>query len=1360
MLSEPELCRRLSEIAGSASARSTFWGAVLRGAEPPYHSLEEFARRVPRVDKQLLFSGARQVTDGIGDGDPGAIQEVLSSSGTSGDLRGFSLLGGADLVRITGLMDRFLESTFDVGQRPTLVLSALPNGVRVPTTKALSVYAGTRPDTAHSLLLRLREQVGQVLIVAEPLYAKQLLEYLHARGYPLRSEPINLIVGGYYLPENLRDYLGWLLGVRLDRQEIDSRCILSTFGVGEVGLHLLFETHRTVALRRFMRDRPRLIAKLCGEHLPTAPMVFAYEPDRVFVEAVDGRLVFSMLEDDRLQPVLRYDTGDWGGFISAHDLRENLPTELLHLVPEDGTPLVWQYGRRAVHWTSTALLDAPRTLEAVFSDARRLWTPSGPTRGPALQDADSPSRLLASITGHFTLRGHGVARASERNTMRVRLVPPRPSRETWERFEEAMETAPLPASTVKKRLAASLDVAYGRRPGAEEGAFSASVNLDTVGYFEHPKGSLGLLWETKPRFLRPGPSFRRAWTGEDRERIFRLRHHVFVTEEGLSYDALGASADARIVRDDADNTAAHFLAEVGGKVVGALRIVSDFAQFEDAEDFDFDGWTYDGSGDDPEFKTYSHKKQAPYGVRFRRDRVGLVGRICVSRAYRGAHLGVAEGLIQMGIKHLVTSGKAAVFLDCSDHHVQRYQAGGFVEYKPPYLHRVNGQRYHTLIAVIDAMEFRREEMWDRTADIWPKVWALVLSQAFDQPPPFRNPLDLLLWADLLDQAAHGTETHPLMPPDRIAAGIQGLHCVVDSELQEALAQRVQAILAETSDAGRIPQSVIQEATGAAMMARGMKPSARAARLLMPLLAGAARSKDPRTWLATPLASDLPAKLAVRLATLMRVMTIPKGVPDHGEGPARVEFIYARLRDAALQVLWHQGRREDAIALTGWYRHLAMVAQLGGDKLHRKLLRREVARDAMAAMVKQSVRAPVVGSPFLRRARALSDGGGRDVFMEGSFTGELDTMVDSNSSEFEPVESITPWIHHRYVALEEAFKEEDGAFVTDPKRVVYVSEGRVDLLPLDGGDEVVWTAKAGEILGAAAALAGSAARFRARARGTVSLGEIESSRFHAELRRDPHLSLSLVRELVLGYRARAADGRTVYGLSGAPELTKSSGVMPERLFRELAEGLVPAWREPGAALYRYGDFADAVYLVEWGQVIRARGRVELPLHSTSQEMAEELARLEESLRDGGKLLPDGGHRRQVTGCWPALLPLDDPSVSGSRGRGRQGTPAGTGVRGAAEGARRRGPQPERHELTALVGPSGAMVYTLPREELILRLEANPTSAYELGRLLARRLALVHGAVEPVTTGATLPDPNAQLLRNTFQLSNPPSPKANA
>lgn len=1360
MLSEPELCRRLSEIAGSASTRSTFWGALLRGAEPPYHSLEEFAQRVPRVDKQLLFSGNRQVTDGIGHGDLGAIQEVLSSSGTSGDLRGFSLLGGADLARITGLMDRFLESTFDVVRRPTLVLSALPNGVRVPTSKALSVYAGTRPDTAHSLLLRLREQVGQILIVAEPLYAKQLLEYLHARGYPLRSEPINLIVGGYYLPENLRDYLGWLLGVRLDRQEIDSRCILSTFGVGEVGLHLLFETHRTVALRRFMRDRPRLIAKLCGEHLPTAPMVFAYEPDRVFVESVDGRLVFTMLEDDRLQPVLRYDTGDWGGFISAHDLRENLPTELLHLVPEDGMPLVWQYGRRAVHWTSTALLDAPRTLEAVFADARRLWTPEGPTRGPALQASDSPSRLLASITGHFSLRGHSVAQASERNTMRVRLVPPRPGREPWERFEEAMETAPLSASAVKKRLTAALDGAYGRRPGAEEGAFSASVKLDTVGYFEHPKGSLGLLWETKPRFLRPGPSFRRAWTAEDRERIFRLRHHVFVTEEGLAYDALGASSDARIVRDDADNSAAHFLAEVGGKVVGALRIVSDFAQFEDAEDFDFAGWTYEGTGDDPEFKTYSHQKQAPYGVRFRRDRVGLVGRICVSRAYRGAHLGVAEGLIQMGIKHLVTSGKAAVFLDCSDHHVQRYQAGGFVEYKPPYLHRVNGQRYHTLIAVIDSMEFRREEMWERTADIWPKVWGLVLSQAFDQPPPFRNPLDLLLWADLLDQAAHGTETHPLMVPERIASGVRGLGSSIDGDVHEALATRMQAILAETSDGGRVPASVLQEAQAAALMARGMKPQARAARLVMPLLAGAARSRDPRTWLAIPLASDLPRKLEGRLETLMGVMTIPKGVPDQGEGPARFEFIYARLRDAALQVLWHQGRREDAIALRGWYRHLAMVDELGGDKLHRRLLRREVARDAMRALVKQSVRAPVVGSPFLRRARALADGGDRDAFVEGSFTGELDTMVDSWTADYEPVQAITPWVHHRYVDLEEAFAQEDGAFVTNPKRVIYVSEGKVDLLPLEGGDEPLWTARAGEILGAAAALAGTTARFRARVRGRVSLGEIESSRFHAELRRDAHLSLTLLRELVLGYRSRAATGRKAYGLSAAPELTRASGSMSERLFRELAEGLVPSWREPGAELYRYGDFADAVFLVEWGKIIRARGRVALPLHSTSQEMAAELNRLEADLRGQGKLLPDGGHRRQVTGSWPALLPLDDPMVSGSRGRGRQGTPAGTGVRGAVEGALRRGPQPERHELTALVGASGAMVYTLPREELILRLEANPGSAYELCRLLARRLALVHGAVEPLTAGAKTPDPNAQLLRNTFQLSSPPSPKANA
>jgi|GEM_PF-6042597 len=1368
MLSEPELCSRLSDVVGEAVENSAMWSSLVGDAPPPYHSFAEFRHRVPTVDKQLLFSRSRgQVADSLCGGSLDAVLEVIPSSGTGGDSLGLSFLGRGDLARITGLMDGFLDARFDVASQKTLVLSALPGGVRVPTTSALSLYAGTRPDLAHRLLQHLGDQYAQILIIAEPLYAKRLLEYLHERGYPLRQRRIHLVLGGYYLAENLRDYLAWLLGVRLDRHREDHQRVLSTYGIGEVGLHLLYETPETVALRRFLRDRPRLVARLCGTHLPTAPMILSHDPQRVFVESVDGRLVFTMLEQDRLQPVIRYDSGDWGGFISCHELREHLPAELLSLVPPDGSDLIWSYGRQGVHWTPSALIDTPRTLEALFSEARALWTPgAGPRRGPDLAEADSPSRLLASITGHFSLRGHGVGQARRRNTLKVRLAPERSGRDGWERFSEAQELAPLPADHVKKRVLRALAAQWGGaspdQAGGRSSALLRSIDVRTQGYWEHAKGSLGHLFEAKPRFVQPGPVFRRAFNDKDRARIYKLRHHVFVTEEGLAYEALGAKHQSRMVRDDADNGAAHFLAEIGGKVVGSLRLVTDYEQFEDSQDFDFDGWTYaPQSPDEPEVRTDLSPAEARYGVRFRRDTVAVVGRICVSRAFRGAHLGIVEGLIQMGLHYTLTHGKAAVFLDCMSQHVQRYQAAGFVEYKESYLHRENGQRYHTLLAVVDEMEYRRDEMALRSGDAWRDAWLLVLAGLASRPPEFKNPLDMLLWADLLEQAARHPRAQPLEPESTRYAAIEKLSMGMSGATVRAISARVGALLEMLPDDHRLPGVLAREAEASARTI-GSTPEAHAARLIAPLLFGAARHPDPRAWLGTLLEPDLLESLRARRKPLRSLMTLrPGAYAETAESPVRFSFVYKQVCDAVLQVLWERGDRENAISLRGYYRYRAMVHGAGNATVRALLPKREEARLAIQGRVSGSIRAPMVGSPFLRRAEALADPGSAPEF-EPEQDWSTRTEPSPDLSTLEEQQSSGEWLHTRYSSLEEAFVL-DGApdcYRTEHDTVVYITRGQVQLLPLDGDGEGI-TVGEGHVLSAVATLADGVARFRARAVGDVVLGAVDRRRFLFELERDSYMSLTLARQLVMAHR----DWTRAHSSTHRFELTMKRGAnlarqgLPDATYRQLAEGLEPRWRVRGLPLCSRGDFADHVYLIELGRVLYARTALSPSLLTPLADMDAEAAALEEKLRAQALLVSVSGHRKQLVGFASALLPLDDPMVSGSRGNGRSGVPLGGGVRGATEGDARRGPQPERHDLTAIVGRQNAIVYELPREEFVRRLEEKPALARDVCRQMARAVALQEALViENGLPAHPEAEAVAQLLRNTRQLSSPPSPIA--
>ncbi|MGH9309251.1 MAG: hypothetical protein ACRD1U_07750, partial [Vicinamibacterales bacterium] len=94
--------------------------------------------------------------------------------------------------------------------------------------------------------------------------------------------------------------------------------IMSSFGAGELGLHLCFETPATIAIRRAsIADRGLARALFGTGSTPTpAPMVLTFNPLRTFIEIVDpdasgfGALTISMLDPAQPIPLLRYQTGD------------------------------------------------------------------------------------------------------------------------------------------------------------------------------------------------------------------------------------------------------------------------------------------------------------------------------------------------------------------------------------------------------------------------------------------------------------------------------------------------------------------------------------------------------------------------------------------------------------------------------------------------------------------------------------------------------------------------------------------------------------------------------------------------------------------------------------------------------------------------------------------------------------------------------------------------------------------------------------------------------------------------------------------------------------------------------------------
>lgn len=1472
--SDHEICLRLSAIAAEAMELSSLWRSLLSGGgEPPYHSLEEFQRRVPHVTKDLLFGRSRQqITDCLTGGDLSAVAEVISSSGSGRRTVGTSFLSDADVGRLRDAVDGYLDKAFDLSSLSTVVLSVLPGGVRIPTSKALSLHVGVRPDLALSMLERLGEQHAQVVIVAEPLFAKRLLEYLHERGYPLRQRRIHLVVGGYYLAENLRDYLAWLLGTRLDEKRKDPERILSTFGAGEVGLNLMNETPETVALRRHLRDKPRLVSRLCGDDLPTAPMFFIHDPDRVYIEVEDHRLLFTMLEPGRLQPVIRYDTGDWGGIVPAWKLREELPTNKLDLVPRDGADLIWNYGRRAAQFTSNALVTAPRLMEALFKPADKLLT-DAPDLGAdpeRFADKDSATRTLASITGYFDfsrVREMALRTQERRWKLTIQLAPRRedgPHR-AFHEYEEARQLDPLREEDLRPRIHGNLEDVFGTSPpkapdktpggeGAEQqtrdaqqeagsrqqgdgdgesapiptdpptgdqaaargeprvepsALFGHSVQVEFTAFRDYQKHDIELLHEAKPRFLRPSPVFRRALTERDKDRVYGLRHRVFVVEEGLDYSLLGADAGSRQIQDAADNGAAHFLAEIGGQVVGALRVVREYACFEDKRSFDFRRWVLRrreeeseqiSSGGSPESPGMSRpdgklakvpelrqsvEGQAPpkYGAWFARSALAQVGRICIARSHRGERHRIVDGLMIKAIDYLLSHKVAAVFLDCASRWVPRYEGMGFIDYKPPYIHDGTGKRYHTLVAFLGTMAPIWKLLQEGTKDIWPDAWKEALDDLRDEPPSWLSDAGLLEEiSERLDGKPQDTDKLTARLKDaavlawsceleRLRTKEPGTPLDVVVNLRRSRRQERESPPQAEREPG--PREHDQEASGAgcpdlggsdfqtdwskATWEAGMATEAmggftrearisftsealRVAReqkrgLAWTLLRSLLRlrqselkeqkEEEGKDWAPPPL--DLPGQGEV--AKLVEAASGPlrSRLLESDEGVSPIEQVYGQLFEEALNILRDKAAtRSLAFTLERWLAYQQSLGLTSNTALPDELLRQ---RDEVHAKLlkRASIRSRLIGNPLgplvepllsSQPAPLADQESGLDSLREPQTEEGIPAVPRPGAwQEFKPLKSITsafPDAVEVEPAPEKPPKGPPSFEVCSSKDfVVYLAKGAVTVggPPATGRDPITLTA--GETLGAAPSLLDKRSSFQVRqaSQEKLSLHRIPVTAFRKELKANIPLCMALTRQLIREQRQRGApddDWNDSLRFDDPDEILALKTGIDSSTFKYLTDGIEPSWRVAGSALCLRGSFADHVWLIDWGTVYLLRDRCLPPV-------AREVALWADKQK--AKWILDCG-ARQLVGCWGALMPLDDPAMTRARASSST-TPESTSrrvvdegalweslpVRGAAEGEARRGPQPERHDVTAIVGHNNTVVYELEREEFIRRLERN-------------------------------------------------------
>jgi phenylacetate-coenzyme A ligase PaaK-like adenylate-forming protein len=340
-------CHRLHTVVSRAANECGAWRELLGGKNPSFTTLEQFAARVPIVDKHTLFVG-RSWASLVCGGDLRAVDAVLLSSGTTSRVRAAGLLDAPTRARNEARLAAALRSLLRTDRLRSVLLNTLPDGVSLTLPGVVTHATGSRLELGVVLLRELCQRFEQTIVVGEPSSVAALLERAWLEGCVLDKHRLRCLVGGTYLHEATRARLCELLDVDPDRDRNDPALPISSMGTAELGMHCLWETPSTIALRRALLRAPEQLDRVCLAAPPSAPCLMTYDPDHLHVEIVAGELVITRLDETLLQPIIRYNTHDPCGHVDRERARELLADLAPELAPQLPDPLIWLYDRAAI----------------------------------------------------------------------------------------------------------------------------------------------------------------------------------------------------------------------------------------------------------------------------------------------------------------------------------------------------------------------------------------------------------------------------------------------------------------------------------------------------------------------------------------------------------------------------------------------------------------------------------------------------------------------------------------------------------------------------------------------------------------------------------------------------------------------------------------------------------------------------------------------------------------------------------------------------------------------------------------------------------------------------------------------------
>jgi phenylacetate-CoA ligase len=411
-------------VARWAAVVSPAYGQLLRehGLTPtrlaaglPLHALPVLAK-ANTFGRFTLAELARPVATGL-------LADVLTSSGRSGSHFGYRLSERRTHDGAWFGIDLGLEDAFQVGRLPTLLVNCLPMGVVFPSRAVTVANVSVREDMACAILRDIGPRFAQTLLCTDPLFVRRLLDTGRSAGVDWRALNTSVILGEEMLVEAQREHIARHLGIDPDHDT--QRMVGSSFGVGELGLNLLFETRATLRIRRAARRLPALAALLEGGEGgagAAVPAVFCYAPQRLCVEIIApdawgwGQLCLTLLDRHAVIPLPRFATGDLARLPGAAEVAQ---ASRMAAGDAPWLPVVLLRGRQADSAPGAPSVEAIKELiYADFDDAESL---TGAFRILPAAGADA-ARVLVQAGSAGTARDGGLQHRLQQRA--AALLPP------------------------------------------------------------------------------------------------------------------------------------------------------------------------------------------------------------------------------------------------------------------------------------------------------------------------------------------------------------------------------------------------------------------------------------------------------------------------------------------------------------------------------------------------------------------------------------------------------------------------------------------------------------------------------------------------------------------------------------------------------------------------------------------------------------------------------------------------------------------------------------------------------------------------------------------------------------------------